>query len=86
LERFAKFPIATTFDEKASLNQPRLILVSVDVAEGTPVVFDSYDGGVMSNTPLTQVVRLHREYWLRTKSFKDTVPRLNIFIVNVHPL
>ena len=160
LERFAKFPIATTFDEKASLTQPRLILVSVDVAEGTPVVFDSYekedgsrkseygkyivqdgkevgfthtvkyndgitadqviasasvpinfgyttlevesynnatsnykknirhfwDGGIMSNTPLTQVVRLHREYWLRRKGFKDTVPRLNIFIVNVHPL
>jgi predicted acylesterase/phospholipase RssA len=160
LERFAKFPIATTFDEKASFNQPRLILVSVDVAEGSPVVFDSYekedgsrkseygkyivqdgkevgfthivryndgitadqviasasvpinfgyttlevesynnatsnyekniryfwDGGIMSNTPLTQVVRLHREYWLKRKGFKDTVPRLNIFIVNVHPL
>jgi predicted acylesterase/phospholipase RssA len=160
LERFAKFPIATTFDEKTSLNQPRLILVSVDVAEGTPVVFDSYekedgsrkseygkyivqdgkevgfthivrynegitadqviasasvpinfgyttlevesynnttsnyekniryfwDGGIMSNTPLTQVVRLHREYWLKRKGFKDTVPRLNILIVNVHPL
>ncbi|HEY5631760.1 MAG TPA: patatin-like phospholipase family protein [Nitrososphaeraceae archaeon] len=160
LERFAKFPIATTFDEKASSNQPRLILVSVDVAEGTPVVFDSYekedgsrkseygkyivqdgkevgfthivryndgitadqviasasvpinfdyttlevesynnatssyqknirhfwDGGIMSNTPLTQVVRLHREYWLKRKGFKDTVPRLNICIVNVHPL
>ena len=34
LERFAKFPIATTFDEKSSLSQPRLILMSVDVAEG----------------------------------------------------
>jgi len=160
LERFAKFPIATTFDEKASFKQPRLILVSVDVAEGAPVVFDSYekeedgsrkseygkyivqdgkevgfthivryndgitadqviasasvpvnfgyttlevesynnatsnyekniryfwDGGIMSNTPLTQVVRLHREYWLRRKGFKDTVPRLNIGIINVHP-
>ena len=43
LERFAKFPIATTFDEKASLTKPRLILVSVDVAEGAAVVFDSYE-------------------------------------------
>ena len=34
LEKFAKFPIATTFDERASLTKPRLILVSVDVAEG----------------------------------------------------
>ena len=44
-----------------------------------------WDGGIMSNTPLTQVVRLHREYWLKRKGFKDTVPRLNIAIINVHP-
>jgi NTE family protein len=159
LEKFAKFPIATTFNEKDSLTQPRLILVSVDVAEGSAVVFDSYekqdgsrkseygkyiiqggkevgfkhiiryndgitadqviasasvplnysystlevesynnatsnyekniryfwDGGIMSNTPLSQVVLLHRQYWLKRKGFKDTVPRLNICIVNVHP-
>jgi NTE family protein len=142
------------------LTQPRLILVSVDVAEGFPVVFDSYekedgsrkseygkyivqngkdvgfthiiryndgitadqviasasvplnfgysrlevesyntatsnyekniryfwDGGIMSNTPLTQVVLLHRQYWLKRKGFKQTVPRLKIGIVNVHPV
>ena len=38
LERFAKFPIAT--DHEA--NQPRLILVAVDIADGVPVTFDSY--------------------------------------------
>jgi len=159
LERFAKFPIATTFDENASLTQPRLILVSVDVAEGNTVTFDSYekedgsrkseygkyivkdgkevgfahtikyndgitadqviasasvplnfgytplevesyddytssyekniryfwDGGIMSNTPLMQVVILHRQYWLKRKGFKDKVPRLNVGIINVHP-
>jgi NTE family protein len=159
LERFAKFPIATTFDENASLTQPRLILVTVDVAEGNTVTFDSYekedgsrkseygkyivkdgkevgfahtikyndgitadqviasasvplnfgytplevesyndatssyekniryfwDGGIMSNTPLMQVVILHRQYWLKRKGFKHTVPRLNIGIINVHP-
>jgi NTE family protein len=160
LERFAKFPIATTFDEKDSLTQPRLILVSVDVAEGVAVAFDSYekedgsrkseygkyivndgkefgfthvirydagitsdhviasasvplnygyttlevksynkntseyeknkrqfwDGGIMSNTPLTEVVLHHRRYWLKNKGFKQTVPRLNIAIINVHPI
>jgi hypothetical protein len=40
----------------------------------------------MSNTPLTQVVLLHRNYWLKRKGFKNTVPRLNIGIVNVHPV
>ena len=38
LEKFAKFPIATSYEE----NQPRLILVSVNVADDLPVTFDSY--------------------------------------------
>ena len=38
LERFAKFPIATNQEA----NQPRLLLVAVDVADGIPVTFDSY--------------------------------------------
>ena len=160
LERFAKFPIATSFDEKSALPQPRLLLVSVDVAEGAAVTFDSYetedgsrkseygkyitqngkevgpehiiryndgitsdhviasasvpinygymplevesyngqsasyekniryfwDGGIMSNTPLTQLVRLHRLYWLKVKGLTDLVPKLAIGIVNVHPV
>lgn len=38
LEKFAKFPIATNHEE----SQPRLLLLSVDVADGLPVTFDSY--------------------------------------------
>ena len=38
LEKYTKFPIATTFDK----NQPRLLLVSVDVQQGAVVTFDSY--------------------------------------------
>src|SRR5262245_24138505 len=38
LEKFAKFPIRTNHEN----NQPRLILVAVDVASGLPVTFDSY--------------------------------------------
>ena len=43
LEKFAKFPIATSRED----NQPRLLLVTVDVMESLPVVFDSYtkEGG-----------------------------------------
>ena len=189
LERFAKFPIATAFEE----NQPRLILVSVDVADGVPVTFDSYakedgsrkteygryvkqdgkeigferviryddgitidqvmasgclpvnfdyallevesycpdtnsnsflqrsendierrsdstgtnspypspdrdfskqyrkeirhfwDGGLLTNTPLTELVILHRNYWYRTRGLKDKVPTLTIDVINVHP-
>jgi NTE family protein len=39
LEKFAKFPIATSFEK----DEPRLLLVAVDVQDATPVVFDSYE-------------------------------------------
>lgn len=167
LERFAKFPIATTQED----GQPRLILTAVDVADGLPVTFDSYpkedgkreteygrlvredgkeigfehviqyddgitadhvmasgsfpvnfdftkiqvrsyvsknkdnldnnnwvndstyreelryfwDGGLMTNTPLWELVLLHRLYWYRVRGLKDTVPRLGICVVNLHP-
>ncbi|MGH9976833.1 MAG: patatin-like phospholipase family protein [Nitrososphaeraceae archaeon] len=171
LERFAKFPIATTKED----NQPRLLLVAVDVADGIPVTFDSYpkmdgtrkteygkflsnndseigfehvvhydegitsdqvmasgsypvnfdfakievetyssepasrrqvdaktpspenasgyrkgmryfwDGGLMTNTPLMQLVLLHRQYWYKVRGLKDSVPRLGICVINLHP-
>jgi NTE family protein len=190
LEKFAKFPIATSYEE----NQPRLILVSVDVADGLPVTFDSYakedgsrkteygryikqdnkeigferviryndgissdqvmasgcypvnfdytslevesyydpinnnnnpdsflssnsenssngnsragaspppdrvfrehyiketryfwDGGMMSNTPLSQLILLHRNYWFKARGLKDKVPTLDTCVINVHP-
>jgi len=163
LEKFAKFPIATSRED----NQPRLLLVTVDVLESLPVVFDSYakeggtresgygrlivenddtdssknqkvigyehvikypqgitsdhviasaavpinfdysqieaerydpqtksykketryfwDGGILANTPLLQVVMAHRQYWYFGKKVKDAVPKLNVFQVNLHP-
>jgi predicted acylesterase/phospholipase RssA len=39
IEKFAKFPIATSFDK----GEPRLLVISVDAAEGTTVTFDSYE-------------------------------------------
>jgi predicted acylesterase/phospholipase RssA len=41
LEKFAKFPIATSYEK----GQPRLLVVSTDVAEGKSVAFDSYEKG-----------------------------------------
>jgi len=167
LEKFAKFPIATSQEN----NQPRLILTAVDVAEGIPVVFDSYakkdgtrkteygryivdkkisdddedvnkmeeeigfehvikydkgitvdhviasaavpvsydyvkleaetydvekkayrknirhfwDGGLLSNTPLAQLILSQRQYWYGVRGLKDTLPKLNILIINLHP-
>ena len=39
LEKFAKFPIATSYEKK----EPRLLLVAIDIQEGSTVVFDSYE-------------------------------------------
>ena len=39
LEKFAKFPISTSFEK----GEPRLLLVAVDVQDASPVVFDSYE-------------------------------------------
>jgi predicted acylesterase/phospholipase RssA len=41
IERFAAFPIATSFGQ-GQLKQPRFLVFSVDVAEGEIVTFDSY--------------------------------------------
>jgi hypothetical protein len=43
-----------------------------------------WDGGLMSNTPLMQLVLLHRDYWWKVKGLKDTVPRLGICVINLH--
>ena len=46
LEKYATFPITTNYKE----NQPRLLLVSVDVQEGSVVTFDSYEKDKSRNT------------------------------------
>jgi NTE family protein len=43
IQQYAKFPIATEFHDKDhGQGQPRLLVFSVDVAEGVTVAFDSY--------------------------------------------
>jgi NTE family protein len=39
----------------------------------------------MTNTPLNQLVLLHRQYWYKVRGIKDKVPSLGICVVNVHP-
>ncbi|MGN6709538.1 MAG: patatin-like phospholipase family protein, partial [Candidatus Nitrosocosmicus sp.] len=43
-----------------------------------------WDGGILSNTPLRELIQQHREYWLKVQK-KQTVPNLNLYIVDVHP-
>lgn len=44
-----------------------------------------WDGGLLSNTPLMQLVALHRQYWYGVRGLKDSIPRLGVCIVNLHP-
>jgi NTE family protein len=149
IEKFAKFPIATSYDKE----EPRLLVVSTDVAEGTTVTFDSYekgkdlngkeirktvyrevsqekpivieyndgvkiqhimasaslpefyeyeeingrkfwDGGILSNTPIREVIQAHKEFWeykIGSKELENSildegnliVPDLELYIVNL---
>jgi len=44
-----------------------------------------WDGGILVNTPLMQVVAAQRQYWYFGKGIKGSVPKLNVFQVNLHP-
>ncbi|MGB7883722.1 MAG: patatin-like phospholipase family protein [Nitrososphaeraceae archaeon] len=43
-----------------------------------------WDGGLLSNTPLSELLESHRDYWINVEK-KDQVPDLEVYIVNVHP-
>jgi NTE family protein len=43
-----------------------------------------WDGGLLSNTPLRELLQAHQEYWHDVEN-KDKIPDLDIYIVNVHP-
>jgi NTE family protein len=40
---------------------------------------------LLTNTPLTQLVILHRDYWYKIRGLKDKVPTLSVGVINVHP-
>lgn len=39
IEKFVKFPNSTSFEN----NEPRLLLVAIDIQKGVPFVFDIYE-------------------------------------------
>jgi NTE family protein len=43
-----------------------------------------WDGGLLSNTPLRELLEAHRDYWVNVEN-KDEAPDLEVYIVNVHP-
>lgn len=43
-----------------------------------------WDGGILSNTPLRELLQAHQEYWIDINN-NDRIPDLDVYIVNVHP-
>jgi NTE family protein len=43
-----------------------------------------WDGGLLSNTPLIELLDAHRQYWNGVAN-KRKIPDLDVYIVNVHP-
>lgn len=43
-----------------------------------------WDGGLLSNTPLRELLQAHREYWHDVEK-RDNIPDLDVYIINVHP-
>ena len=155
MKQFCKSPLQIKTKKSNEENQPRLLIISVDVEDiTTPVVFDSFsnketgtdtfswhsdygldsdnkskfrikyengieikhiessmatpiryeypkfpvtnlqekrtekrafwDGAFLANTPLRQVMRSHRKYWM-DRGEEDNIPNLEIFIINLYP-
>ncbi|MDN5846790.1 MAG: patatin-like phospholipase family protein, partial [Candidatus Nitrosocosmicus sp.] len=43
-----------------------------------------WDGGLLSNTPLRELLQAHQEYWEKVEN-ADKIPDLDVYIINVHP-
>jgi NTE family protein len=43
-----------------------------------------WDGGLLSNTPLRELLEAHRDYWVNVEN-KEEAPDLEVYIINVHP-
>ena len=43
-----------------------------------------WDGGLLSNTPLRELLEAHRDYWVNVEN-KNEAPDLDVYIINVHP-
>jgi NTE family protein len=44
-----------------------------------------WDGGILSNTPLRELLQAHRDYWYKVRGEEDKIPELEIYIINVWP-
>jgi NTE family protein len=73
IEKFVKFPIATDYEK----GEPRLLVVSTDVAEGISVTFDSYEKGKDVNGKGIRNIDYNRDISQREKKQQPLVTQYN---------
>jgi NTE family protein len=44
-----------------------------------------WDGGILNNTPLRELIQSHQDYWKHVEDKADNVPDLEVYIVDVWP-
>jgi NTE family protein len=72
---------------------PKFIVNNNSETESTNEEHILWDGGYKSNTPLREVIQLHRDYWHKTRkklkvhdeNYENDVPDLEVYIANLWP-
>jgi len=44
-----------------------------------------WDGGILNNTPLRELIQSHRDYWKYVEWRSDDIPNLEVYIIDVWP-
>jgi NTE family protein len=57
-----------------------------DIQQNTSTSYRRFwDGGILSNTPLREVIQAHQDYWKTVKKLGNAVPDLEVYVVDVWP-
>jgi predicted acylesterase/phospholipase RssA len=78
---YARVPIHPDVEQKDQ--DPRCIPDKSDSQNSKNIRY-FWDGGLLSNTPLRELLQAHQDYWNGIEN-KDKIPDLDVYIVNVHP-
>lgn len=79
--------------EEHKMNYPKGLTLKHVMASGSFPLYFTYekieertfwDGGLLSNTPLRELLQAHRDYYYRPPS-RSAIPELEVYVVNVWP-
>ena len=76
---YAEVPVHTTNKQKT---QDPASLSNINKRNNNIRYF--WDGGLLSSTPLRELLHSHQEYWKDVENVNE-IPDLDVYIINVHP-